>query len=114
MAISQYNSWSINPHKEPNSPSDPAYMQYDTHAISGRCVLANFTVSQDKLEDGIMKEFDIKMELCNLLIKELFKQNVIEYTMEHRPDLYCTLFRARIFVTPREQTELLRVHKIIK
>lgn len=102
-----------------NASNIPVWHNTNTVSISptdikGEPIIVTHTVSQTTLEDFPTTDFDIKMELCNLLAKELFNKNCIDFTKEQRVNTGEYVFRARIFVTPKDVTQLLRTNGVIK
>ena len=82
--------------------------------IKGIPIYAEIEKSRSDFQDRIVDEYDIKLRLCELLIQELFKNNAIEFTKEENLSMGTVICRARIFATPNNQVQLLRVNKVIK
>jgi len=81
--------------------------------IEGTPIYAQVEKSKSDLEDRIVADYEIKMELCDLLVKKLLENNAIEFTKEENFSMGTVICRARIFATPKNQVQLLRVNKVI-
>lgn len=57
-------------------------------------------------EDGFKER--VKAELCQLLVKEMMKNNLIEFTMSAEPNHLNYVYRARAYVMPDHMTKILR------
>jgi len=79
--------------------------------VKGTPIIVDYELSSYSLE--LTDENHIKLKLCELLVEELFCKGMIEFTRESFPHVDNTKFRARIFVTPKDITQLLRVNKTI-
>lgn len=84
-----------------------------TAEIKGTPIYAQVEKSKSELEDRIVADYEIKMELCDLLVKKLLENNDIEFTKEENFPMNTVICRARIFATPKDQVQLLRVNKVI-
>jgi len=82
--------------------------------IQGWPVLADYTLDEIVIGKSKLSDEDIKFKLCQTLAIELYKQNMIEFTKEQRPDTGDTHYRARIFAVPNTEVQLLRLQEIIK
>jgi hypothetical protein len=81
--------------------------------IKGTPIYAQVEKSKFELEDRIVADYEIKIELCDLLVKKLLENNAIEFTKEENFSMDTVICRARIFATPKDQVQLLRVNKTI-
>ena len=81
--------------------------------IEGTPIYAQVEKSRSDLENRIVADYEIKMELCDLLVKKLLENNAIEFTKEENFSMDTVICRARIFATPKNQVQLLRVNKVI-
>jgi hypothetical protein len=81
--------------------------------IEGTPIYVQVEKSKYELEDRIVADYEIKMELCDLLVKKLLENNAIEFTKEENFSMGTVICRARIFATPKNQVQLLRVNKVI-
>jgi hypothetical protein len=81
--------------------------------IEGTPIYAQVEKLKSELEDRIVADYEIKMELCDLLVKKLLENNAIEFTKEENFSMGTVICRARIFATPKDQVQLLRVNKTI-
>jgi len=81
--------------------------------IKGTPIYAQVEKSKSELEDRIVADYEIKMELCDLLVKKLLENNAIEFTKEENFSMGTVVCRARIFATPKDTTQILRVNKAI-
>lgn len=80
--------------------------------IYGKMVSAQMKISaiqavQSAYYDN--REF-IKRELAQQLVKYLIENNMIEYTVQQYTTDDSKLVRARVFVTPDDQTRMLRIY----
>ena len=60
------------------------------------------------LRPDLDKEDKIKYELARLLMLEMLKSGMIEFTKQSDPATFTTIFRARCFMTPKDQVQILR------
>lgn len=105
--ISTMSPWLIS--EEPN-------IQTDDYAIRGVPLMASYTIDEmDYLNSftGDGAEQEVKQILCTIMVDELMKANVIEFTKEVELANSTVIYRGRIFVTPKDQTQILRVNKVI-
>ena len=88
-------------------------VEFDTqnHAIGGKMVIANTTVSQEYMEvmrgDPHAKEA-IKRKLAIELGSYMIENNLTEFTQQQDPINDTIKIACRVFVTPDEQIRLLR------
>ncbi len=82
--------------------------------IQGRPVIADYILDEIVIGKITLSDDDIKFKLCQELAIGLYKQNMIEFTKQQRPDTGETHYRARIFAVPDSDVQLLRIQEIIK
>jgi hypothetical protein len=91
-----------------NIPIDVNTKEYD---IKGNMIKAELVLSDYEL----MKinpptfEMDVKQQLIQMLMQEIFKHKCIEFTKMEDLMRGATSFRARMFVVPDDQVRILRV-----
>ena len=78
------------------------------HIIQGEMLTALYTVP------GVnrINEDDVKKALIQYLADEIFNKNMIEFTKLSNHAQLMTEYRARIFVTPNDQVQLLRTNGV--
>ena len=101
------------PALDANSLSTVTIPSLDITTIKGIPIYAQVEKSKSELEDRIVADYEIKMELCDLLVKKLLENNAIEFTKEENFSMGTVVCRARIFATPKDTIQLLRVNKVI-
>lgn len=79
--------------------------------VKGIPIIVDYELSSYSFE--LTDENHIKLKLCQLLVEELFCKGMIEFTRESFPNMDTTKFRARIFITPKDTTQVLRLNKVI-
>ena len=90
-----------------NSDSANTNIDYvQIESIQGKMITATITESA-----GFYVDTEIKKELVNLLMHEIMQERCIEFTKQIDGDSMSTCFRARIFVTPDDQTRFIRKWK---
>lgn len=104
----------------PLSPINPLSQEIQsTHIIQGICLVANYEISVISMitTDSVSTkqlEDNVKMELCQQLVRKMFETDCIEFTKLHDTTTDAVKYRARIFVTPNDNVQLLRIHGVIK
>jgi hypothetical protein len=98
------------------SPEMLSRMNIDemNHLMKGEMVSASVVYDEMQREnmisaitaDGFKER--VKAELCQLLVKEMMKNNLIEFTMSTDPGHYDYIYRARAYVMPDHMTKILR------
>lgn len=102
------------------SPINPLPQEIQSiHTIQGICLVANYEIGTLKImtTDSIgVKQLEdkVKMELCLKLAQKMFETDCIEFTKLHDATADAVRYRARIFVTPKEQVQILRTNGVIK
>lgn len=88
--------------------------QLKIHNIKGQALVANYMIDDYKIMNGVIPTDDeVKLRLCNELVKEMFERKMIEFTKEKT--VHGTIhYRARIFAVPNTNVQLLREQGIIK
>jgi hypothetical protein len=84
------------------------------HAIKGVELFIERRFSERSIIDANIHPDEIKEKLCQLLVEEMKKSNMIEYTRCMDPYTNETIFRARIFAVPNSDVQLLRTVGVIK
>jgi hypothetical protein len=98
------------------SPAAISQMNIDemNHLLKGEMVSASVVYDEFQREnmisaitsDGFKER--VKAELCQLLVKEMMKNNLIEFTMSTDPVRFDYIYRARAYVMPDQMTKILR------
>ena len=76
-------------------------------AIQGKMITVSYAMGMESIA-RLDKEDRIKYELARLLVLEMLKSGMIEFTKQSDPATFTTIFRARCFMTPNDQVQLLR------
>jgi hypothetical protein len=76
--------------------------------IQGRMLYVEKNYDKHFIVNPGFSEEDIKMDIAQLLVDELFKSGYIEFTKEDDPYTNATKVRGRIFVTPKADVMVLR------
>ena len=89
------------------------------HTIQGTALYAEHRVDASQLlmmnaTQAKQLEDSMKSDLCQKLVREMFESDCIEFTKQIDVLSGDHMFRARIFVTPKDTVQLLRVHGKIK
>jgi hypothetical protein len=84
---------------------------YDTYAeptptISGKMLTVTNVIKQYDLE--ILPDDEIKRKMIYELAEEMAKSNMIEFTKQNDPTTDTITYRARCFMTPNDQVQILR------
>ena len=82
-----------------------------THTIQGKMITVSYAMGMESiagLRPGLDKEDKIKYELARRLMLEMLKSGMIEFTKQSDPATFTTIFRARCFMTPKDQVKILR------
>lgn len=81
--------------------------------LFGTMIYAEITVREleavQASQDVVAKAL-IKKRLADKLIEHMFENEMIEYSIQDNPLDNTKTVRARVCVTPNEQTKLLRIH----
>ena len=75
--------------------------------IQGKMLTVSYAMGMESIA-RLDKEDRIKYELARLLVLEMLKSGMIEFTKQSDPATFTTIFRARCFMTPNDQVQLLR------
>lgn len=84
------------------------------HLMKGEMVTAGAMYGAIQREDLIASMTEtgfkehVKQELCSLLVKDMMKNNLIEFTMSTDPGHIDYIYRARAYVMPDHMTKILR------
>lgn len=81
---------------------------YEHKAVRGRLLAVNKQYDDDLVHDAGLTDTQIKAELIHLLAEEMLRNNVVQFTKQQEPHNYRTTYRAYLYVTPRDETELIR------
>lgn len=83
--------------------------------IKGEPIVVDITLNDATLATMIKQKQEIKYFLIEKLVKAMYASGkYIEFTRQEMPHKNETVFRARIFVTPGDITQLLRTEGVIK
>lgn len=83
--------------------------------IQGEPIVVDVTLNQSELEWLQEPESKIKHGLVQKLAEAMYANGrYIEFTRQELPHEQKIVFRARVFVTPGDVTQLLRVNNVIK
>ena len=97
-----------NPHTViPNWGSLPA-IDGDEYHIQGQMITAQQVITEYELANKMSFFSQIKSELAVLLAAEMLSKNMIEFTSQDNFQDGSKTVRARIFVTPGSQVQILR------
>jgi hypothetical protein len=103
------------PLPKPHTP----FTESELHTISGIGLIAQYNIpeltflNKDPTQHKQLED-QAKLELCQKLAREMFQTDCIEFTKQIDVLSGDHMFRARIFVTPKDTVQLLRVHGKIK
>ena len=78
-----------------------------TPTIQGKMITVSYAMGMESIA-RLDKEDRIKYELARLLMLEMLKSGMIEFTKQSDPATFTTIFRARCFMTPNDQVQILR------
>lgn len=85
---------------------------YKDTLITGQMVTVSLVVSNYKFENSHLNANDfkkvIKMELCRMMSQKMYEQNLFSFTVSEDIPTDSKTFFARMFVTPNEQTQMIR------
>lgn len=98
------------------SPEMLSRMNIDemNHLMKGEMVSAGAMYGAMQREDLIARMTEsgfrehVKQELCSLLVREMMKNNLIEFTMSNDANHIDYIYRARAYVMPDHMTKILR------
>lgn len=80
-----------------------------TPTIQGKMITVSNAMRMESIEASRLNyEEKIKYELARLLMLEMLKSGMIEFTKQSDPATFTTIFRARCFMTPNDQVQILR------
>ena len=88
-----------------NQPNDQLH---EYRAVRGRLLAVNKQYDDDLTKDMGLSDAQIKAELIHLLAEEMLRNDVVQFTKQQEPHNYRTTYRAYLYVTPRDETELIR------
>lgn len=114
MAVRPVNQF---PYSDPNYPNDFGMVaNTQEYHIQGKPVSVERTLSSSMVNSMDLAQLQdvIKETLCQMLVQEMLKEKLIEFTSQYIPQTDEKVFRARIFVTPDTQVRILRIEEIIK
>lgn len=84
------------------------------HLMKGEMITAGVMYGAIQREDLIGKLTEngfkerVKSDLCQLLVKDMMKNNLIEFTMSNDANHIDYIYRARAYVMPDHMTKILR------
>ena len=78
--------------------------------IQGKMLTVSYAIHAMRMESiaGLDKEDKIKHELARQLALKMLKSGMIEFTKQSDPATFTIIFRARCFMTPNDQVQILR------
>jgi hypothetical protein len=88
-------------------PLVPKFIEYP---IQGKMLTTSLTLHAS--EHTQMSELEIKTRLTELLVREIWDNNCIEFTKQQDYVRNEVVVRARIFVTPKDDVQVIR--KVLK
>ena len=88
----------------------------EPHIIQGKMIATQKTISAHELERlgfntatmDKQHQMEMKSELIELLVREMFVANCIEFTQQKDLASGCVVYRARVFVVPNGDVQLIR------
>ena len=83
-----------------------------THAIQGKMLLVNLTISEWEMSNKPIQPEEIKYRLANELVKKMVEDNHVEFTKILDPMTMQHKFNARIFVVPDTQVRIIRENNV--
>lgn len=106
MSHTKLNSWT--PFGSPYTVAvDTQIVNNQLHHITGEMIVGTYKITE--IESVLFNESDIKNKLCSMLVDEMMKTNHILFTKKISPAEQTCTYYARIFVTPNESTQTVRV-----
>lgn len=79
---------------------------YDPYFIKGN--LISVEIKLEEATTMVLSEDQIKADLARKLAEQLLRSNVINFTKQTEIDTLNHIFRAYLYVTPNDQTEIIR------
>jgi hypothetical protein len=87
---------------------------YVTKAITGQMYTAEVVLSENEIEQ--MKQnhgnegfkYEVKKMLVQQMVEKIHKEGKFDFGMQHNYTEFSYTFRARIFVTPNDQTQIIK------
>lgn len=80
-----------------------------TPTIQGKMITVSNAMRMESIAASRLNyEEKIKYELARLLVLEMLKSGMIEFTKQSDPATFTIIFRARCFMTPNDQVQILR------
>lgn len=92
---------------------DDAEFTTQEATIFGKLLVVNFVYPELQQMISPLTDSDIKGKLCEMLIREMFKADCIEFTRERNTYDNTTKYRARTIIMPREEVRYLKKGKLI-
>ena len=102
--IDDTNSFGINSLNAINSPGSLTIQPLDT--IQGKMITAKLEI--DERTAVTMDDVALKNKILNMLLNELISAKCIEFTKQQDFANDEVIIRARIFVTPKDDVQLIR------
>lgn len=90
--------------------SNSAYKTNDI-MINGQMVTVSFVMSFSEFEvqsGSFDLKSSIKKKLCHMMAEKMYKENLFSFTMSDNNQDDTKTFYARMFVTPNDQTQIIR------
>ena len=98
-----------------NTVHNQSYTDATNKPIQGEPIVVEVTLNQSEMEWLQEPEKKIKNMLVQKLAERMYENGrYIEFTREQLVNQDKTIFRARVFVTPGDVTQLLRMNGSIK
>ena len=85
--------------------------QQDSFAIRGEMLAVQMSINQSLLEDKLIDKDKIKHDLALQIAHKLLDGKYIEFTQRHDYSMGNKIVSARVFVTPDNQTQLIRKYQ---
>ena len=108
-AVKPYSSLDVNTVVAKNSFDSFSPMEWDDYAIKGRMVVASLVFDESKMIH--MSKDEIKKNLAVQLADEMLSGSYIDYTQSNDLINLSVMVRARAFVLPNGDVQLLRTLK---
>ncbi len=83
------------------------------HHILGKILVANYIMQEPSAMWRVPDDDEIKKILCNILLTEMMRSDMIEFTVSKNVYDFSKHFRARAILMPREDVRFLKGEKLI-
>lgn len=101
-----------------NSPTNRNYLGDETttayQPIKGKMLLAEYVLSENEIEhmkDSFGKDgykYKIKEMLAQMMVEKMLQEDCFDFGMQQNYTDFTYTFRGRIFVTPNNQTQMIK------